>query len=396
MLVTPDSRAKTTSTQTKGFLCPLSISEIKGSVIMNCKKCKMKIPDESIFCLHCGAKQTGDPPARRPKSRGNGQGCVYKLPSGKYKVEVVLGYYTDENGKRQKKRRTKVFDKKKDAIAAIPEMKSSPPKTSYKFIELYSVWSESHYKTIGKSKETAYKIAYDKCEELYWMDIADIRLIDMQKIVDSKGTSYYTKRDIKILLNQMWKFAMKNDYCDKNYAEYIKLPPLEKSKKDAFTDDEIKKLWKDYKAGNKFTGYILIMIYTGMRYGEISTILKSNVFLDEQYMVGGIKTEAGKNREIAISNKIKPIVADCLSATKKKLLEMNEDNFRKEFKDTLVRAGVRPLKPHSCRHTYATLLSKANIPPAIIKEAAGHKNYSTTLQYTHIKLDEKLKAVNKI
>jgi site-specific recombinase XerD len=33
---------------------------------------------------------------------------------------------------------------------------------------------------------------------------------------------------------------------------------------------------------------------------------------------------------------------------------------------------------------------------AIIKEAAGHVDYSTTMGYTHIQLSEKLKAVNEL
>ena len=37
-------------------------------------------------------------------------------------------------------------------------------------------------------------------------------------------------------------------------------------------------------------------------------ILKTNsVFLDKRYMVGGLKTDAGKNRQIPISGKIVPL-----------------------------------------------------------------------------------------
>ena len=91
----------------------------------------------------------------------------------------------------------------------------------------------------------------------------------------------------------MYKYALKNDIADKDYAEFVELPKKEKSKKEAFSPADIVKLWEDYERGNSFNGYILIMIFTGMRYGEISTIQKRNVHLPEQYIVGGIKTEAG-------------------------------------------------------------------------------------------------------
>lgn len=48
---------------------------------------------------------------RNIKSRGNGQGTVFKTASGKYKAEVVLYYYVVD-GKTKKKVRTATFNKK--------------------------------------------------------------------------------------------------------------------------------------------------------------------------------------------------------------------------------------------------------------------------------------------
>ena len=43
---------------------------------MNCRKCQREIPDESVFCNHCGAKQVKQ--ERRKSCRGNGQGTAFK------------------------------------------------------------------------------------------------------------------------------------------------------------------------------------------------------------------------------------------------------------------------------------------------------------------------------
>ena len=53
---------------------------------MLCKKCGTQLPDESVFCSMCGKKQAVE--RRAKKSRGNGQGTVFKLSNGKYRAEV--------------------------------------------------------------------------------------------------------------------------------------------------------------------------------------------------------------------------------------------------------------------------------------------------------------------
>lgn len=330
---------------------------------------------------------------RGKKQRGNGTGSVYKLPNGKYRAVVVLGYDTN---KKRVQRTKSGFKTKREALEYLPKLREAPNIEKIKFNKLYEMWKNTHFLTIGKSKQQSYNTAYKRCSSLYFKNVDEIKLDDMQKVVDNCPGAYYPKQDIKVLLNNVLRYGVMNEYCKVNYAEYIKLPPLEKSKKTAFTDEEIKNIWAVYNKGNTFSGYILIMIYTGMRYGEISTIRKEDIHIAERYMMGGIKTDAGKDRQILISEKIAPIVERFYNICDKKLLEMSEEDFYNRFKAALNEAKTRPLTPHCCRHTFATLTAKAEVQPSIIKEAAGHANYSTTLGYTHIPLKTKLEAVNKI
>ena len=60
---------------------------------------------------------------------------------------------------------------------------------------------------------------------------------------------------------------------------------------------------------------VLVMIYTGMRPGEFTTIKKDNVYLEERYMIGGIKTAAGKDRIIPIHEGIVPFVAQMMQCS---------------------------------------------------------------------------------
>lgn len=192
----------------------------------------------------------------------------------------------------------------------------------------------------------------------------------------------------------MSQFAIVEGYSDVNYAVHIKLPPREKPHKEPFSEEEIQALWKDYEAGNEFTGAILIMIYTGMRYGEISSVKSENIHMDESYLLGGIKSEAGKEGEILLLDEIKPLVQKLMIDSS--LGSMSDTSFRKKFDAALKRAGCRQHTIHECRHTCATLLAKRGVQAAVITDIMRHASYSQTLDYTHIDRQTKLNALKSI
>lgn len=80
----------------------------------------------------------------------------------------------------------------------------------------------------------------------------------------------------------------------------------------------------------------------------------------------------------------------------KKLLEMHEKVFYNLYYTVIEQLGIRKLNPHCCRHTFFTLMADAGVQPAVITETGGHEDYSTTMQYTHIKPEKKLEAVNSL
>jgi len=248
-------------------------------------------------------------------------GTVYKLPSGKWCAEVTLGWRKTEDGEYKRiMRRKKGFKTKKEALEYLPKLRETVPgiDENILFCEVYEKWSAEHFPHISKETEHNYRSGYKHSKPLHYKPFLKLRTSDFQKVIDDCGLSRRTKENMKSLYGQMYDYLIKNDQCDKNYAKYIKLPPKEKSKKDAFTKEERDKLWDAYYSGHDFAGQILLLIYTGMRYGEASILRKSDVHLSERYIVGGIKTDAGKNRIIPIADCIYPIV--------EKLYNSAEDN----------------------------------------------------------------------
>jgi integrase len=336
---------------------------------------------------------------KRARVRGNGQGTAFKR-GGTWMAQCTVSIEKDDNGKIVKRNYKSKggFKTKREALAYIPQLLEQPAgiNPSITFAKLYDLWSEQHFDKVSKSTSDGYRAAYAKCGALYNRQFAQLKAADLQKVVDECEMSRRTKADIKSLFSNMYRYAIQNDYIDKNYAEFVKLPKKPKSKKDAFTAEERKTLWKAYNGGNKFVGHILVMIYTGMRYGEYSIVTKENVNLKEKYIVGGIKTDAGINRVIPLADCIIPIVKELYEQGEKKLLEIPEKKWYSTYYFVLEQLGIRRLNPHCCRHTTATALAAANVPPAVITAIMGHEDYSTTLIYTHMPLNDLLSAINKI
>lgn len=363
---------------------------------MLCKKCRSEVNDSYKFCPFCGSSLTTTRKAN-PKSRANGTGSVYKLPNGKYKAEVTIAYY-EQDGKLHRRKRTKTFVKKKDAIAYLPILKvQQEVQKRITLFELQKIYTGTKaYDKLSKSQKDKLGYAWKRLEPLYDYNIATLTIDDMQRTIDEAVKTYYPARDMKVMLSHLYDIAIKREYVQYNKTEYIELPELSKSKRDAFTSDEINTLWEAYDSGNTFVAYILIMIYAGLRFGELATIKKENVHLDEHYAIGGIKTEAGIDREIAFADKIMPVVTELYNSSTDRLLSIGENSFYDKYHECINSLGIRDLPPHCCRHTYFTRLAVEGVQPAVITESGGHKDLSTTMQYIHIPLEAKLAAVNKI
>lgn len=349
---------------------------------MICRKCKKEVPD-GAFCIECGTKQDIERNSRR---RGKGEGSVYKRGKSWYACHT-----TYRNGKRILNKKGG-FTTKKAALEwlAVPDKPTGPTIT---FKQLYDEWSPTHYPSITRKRELILINAFNSCPMLhdeYWRDIG---VKEMQAAVDALDPEkYYPKKNLKALFAAMSEYAVIAGYADKTFAQYIKLPPEPVPEKTPFTEDEVQRLWNDYKAGNEFTGAILIMIYTGMRYGELVNVRPEDIHLDEGYMKGGIKTAAGKAGEILIIDEIKPLVKQLMMD--EQLKEFSNVTFAKKFNKALARAGCGKHTPHECRHTTATLLAKKGVQPAIIQAIMRHTKYSQSAEYTHIDRQTKIDALN--
>ncbi|MBS1516993.1 MAG: tyrosine-type recombinase/integrase [Bacteroidetes bacterium] len=78
-------------------------------------------------------------------------------------------------------------------------------------------------------------------------------------------------------------------------------------------------------------------------------------------------------------------------------IKLRSDTVSKQFKKILRKLKLsEDFKFHSLRHTSITELLKNNVPVNVVKEIAGHKSITTTMNYSHVNSDDLRKAVNSL
>ena len=358
------------------------------------KECGKELPDGALYCPACGKKQmkTAAPKVRK---RPNGDGTAYKRGStwtAQYRVYL--------HGSRVSEKTKGGFASRAAALDYLHEMRSgaTAQETQMRVVEAWSgLQATQKYLSLSKDKQSHYRTAWSRLASVQYRVIGTIPFRELQALVDAAPGDFYAKRDMKALLGKLWEVAIKNSALragDDNTGT-LELPPVPGSTRDAFTVDEVRSMWTAYEAGNLTAAYGLIMCYTGMRHGELVELDCKNIDLKRQVLIGGIKTAAGKNREIPLATALLPVMRDALSVARFGLLNEGEASFYEHWHEMLAAAGIREhMTPHSCRHTLASAMESAKVSPITRKLILGHAIHDITEQYTHVRLPDKLAAVN--
>ena len=375
---------------------------------MLCLKCKSQIDNDSIYCKYCGKKQIKTEKAKELK-KPNGYGSVINLGGRRKKPWAVRVTDGIIDGK-QIYRYISYHSTKKEALEALAQEQICPtsPKAKITLKELFEEWKETKaYKDLSKDTKYNYDAAYLHLSPLHNKIFTDIRTSHMEILISGLNKnniplSLSSKNKVKILCGLLYKYAMQNDICNKNYAMFIRLDKSEKKEKEIFSDTEIQTLFNNDNIENVDT--ILILLYTGMRINEMLNLTKFNINLENNTITGGLKTDAGKNRIIPIHPKIRKYIESRYNKASDKLFykkdneRLTDNYYRKNIYYPILEQLNIPKKTiHCTRHTTATLLAEHGADTNAIKQILGHSNYAFTADtYTHVDINFLYNAIKKI
>lgn len=276
------------------------------------------------------------------------------------------------------------------------------------FQDVYDQWSKVKYPTISKSNVHGYEASYRVCGTLYNKVFKEIRLVDLQFVVDTCGKNYPTLKKLKILFNQLYEFAMKNDICNKDYSEYVDILRYKDKNPDKrdhnkFEKAEIDRLWQI--TDQHYYQIVLMLIYNGCRISEFLDLKKENINLQEQYFdVVSSKTENGIRR-VPIADKVLPYYKAWYEGSDCEYLIHTPDHKHFEYRNyydsywtPLMESLGFEHKPHDTRHTCISMLAEAHVDQTMIKKIVGHSGAMTLTErvYTHLDIEALVEAVNKI
>ncbi len=332
----------------------------------------------------------------------NGYGCVVNLGKKRrkpYAVRLSAGYRDD--GTRIYKYLSYHTTKTaaKNALAKHNINKMNTLNIDITFSQMFDEWYLDKEKTVESEKTLEwYRIVKKKISPILDMAIKDVKLIDLQMIADKESPD--TQRRIKSVCRQIFNKAIANDIAHKNYADYLVLKnPKKSNKHKPFTESDINTLWSNLSL--YFADIVLIMIYSGLRPNEICKLENENIYLEDNYFIVGSKTTAGKDRYIPINSKIKELIKNRVNEKK---YFLNEESIYK-FKDYHMKNRFKKVMneleleytPYDCRHTFISMMKKADADALYLKRIVGHADKNVTDKvYTHTDIEQLQSIINLI
>lgn len=191
------------------------------------------------------------------------------------------------------------------------------------------------------------------CEPIHERKMAELTPAELQELLGSITAG--SQPVARSLLNKVCEWAIRNGIIETNPAQHIHKTAVTNPKRNPFTVEEVREIWA--QPPSEIRTLALVLLYTGMRVGEIFTISQRT----DRFVVAGSKTKAGRDRLIPIH----PLIKDLLP-------ELPGDWRYVSQISTAFSKAYPGHTPHDCRRTFITRCLECGLDPVVSRKIVGH------------------------
>ena len=160
---------------------------------------------------------------RKPKSRGNGQGSVFK-PKGStcWTAQVIIGWKMNRSGTGLVpiKRTKGGFKHKNDAVFYCATLYSASARPSRVTLQqLFDDWDPFYSPRVGKSTMVNYRAAFKHFAPLHDIFLDLITAADLQQCMDDCPAGKRTHENMTCVAGLLWHYAYDRELVDRDITQ---------------------------------------------------------------------------------------------------------------------------------------------------------------------------------
>ena len=286
---------------------------------MFCENCGHQISDTAKFCSACGHPVGTAPspgavappavPAKRESPRlkaSSGNGSITRMSGTRRKPWLLRMPIPDPHTGITVMKAVGTYVTREEAEAVRAKMMKRPatPYQDSTLQDCFRMFKESReYKGRSDKARELYDIAWKYLRPLWHFKIAALYAQDFQNILDKmadNGLSQSMLEKERTLISKLYRTAIGWRVVDANLASVLKVEGRKSPEREIFTDEQVTLILSQK---NTPTGQMVIaLLACGVRIYELLHFKHEDFHRTESgaYLIGGCKTEAGRNRIIPI------------------------------------------------------------------------------------------------
>lgn len=220
------------------------------------------------------------------------------------------------------------------------------------------------------------------------------------ELLTTKGLRPISVNSVLTVARKIFEDAIAWDLIERNPLSRLKRLEVPDRQFDYWLPDERDRYLAYCRTADpEFHDLVAVAVHTGLRLGELLGLNWDAVDGPRQVLIVR-RSRCQHSRELREQTKTKRIREVPMNRLIVRILEarrglgkagdqavfgpQNARSTSGKHRLLCKRAGVKPIRFHDLRHTFASLMAMAGVDLALLRELLGHSSYTQTLRYAHL------------